>query len=364
MTCCNPECVAGYAKGPAEMTSVAPSLSPTQPSSASVASAATATTATTTSSPTQAASTASPVPASTASSVSSPQPHLPGPGPGPGVGGAINQLPPLHHAPGPPHHHGAVAGPSRGPPSTVRSAPPGLGRPPPAGPPHLQASLPSASAERQVAEAREAVVASIGNMLDGELQSRAALLHANNAAVERQFRDVDRALAALRREDDRLQKVADDAARRIKELGNVQNWAEILEKDFQQLEETMRLVREGSSSLSGSGSDASWSGSESGDEGGAAVEGNGEGGSALDQAPEAGASGQEAREDGDGDVAMAEGTAPEIVPVEVSGKGKAPEAVPSSSMDVDAPAEDPSGAGESADITAGPSASAPAPAAN
>ncbi|KPM35242.1 hypothetical protein AK830_g11328, partial [Neonectria ditissima] len=65
----------------------------------------------------------------------------------------------------------------------------------------------------------------------------------------------------LRREREKLAREADVAARRVKELGNVQNWAEVLERDFLVLEETVRLANRsdgGSSSCScsncGSGS--------------------------------------------------------------------------------------------------------------
>ncbi|KAL6858409.1 hypothetical protein J3F83DRAFT_717815 [Trichoderma novae-zelandiae] len=111
--------------------------------------------------------------------------------------------------------------------------------------PALQPTLPSPHAERHVAEARAAVVASIGNMLDAELQSRAAVLHANAAALERQERDVARATDGLRRDTQRLRAEADKAARRVKELGNVQNWAEVLERGFLVLEETVRLANGG-----------------------------------------------------------------------------------------------------------------------
>ncbi|EEY19469.1 conserved hypothetical protein [Verticillium alfalfae VaMs.102] len=107
------------------------------------------------------------------------------------------------------------------------------------------------------------------------------MLHANAAAIGRQERDVVRATDGLRRENDKLAKWSGDAARRVKELGNVQNWAEVLERDFLVLEETMRLVREGSSgscgSWSGSGSQSgSWSGSDDGGDGGAKVDGDGD----------------------------------------------------------------------------------------
>lgn len=109
-------------------------------------------------------------------------------------------------------------------------------------------------------------MASIGNALDTELQTRAALLHANSAALGRQERDVARALRDLRKEDDKLAKVLNEGARKVKELGDVQNWAERLERDFLVLEETMRLVDRGrGQGTGGSGSESgSWSGSQSG----------------------------------------------------------------------------------------------------
>ncbi|WQF82002.1 hypothetical protein CDEST_07016 [Colletotrichum destructivum] len=143
---------------------------------------------------------------------------------------------------------------------------------PSASPPPLHQTLPSEDQERNISEARAAVVASIGNMLDGELQTRARMLHSNAAALDKQERDVVRATDALRKENDKLARFAGDAARRVKELGNVQNWAEVLERDFLVLEETFRLVREGSCGSEcescGSGSwsgSVSWSGSEAGD---------------------------------------------------------------------------------------------------
>lgn len=166
-------------------------------------------------------------------------------------------------------------------------------------------------------------MASIGNTLDNELQTRASLLHANQAAIEKQERDVERALADLRREDDRLLKVLDKGSRQVKELGDVQNWAERLERDFLVLEETMRLVHEG-----GSGSESgSWTGSESGSWSGS------EGGSVVGDGDE------------DGDVRMADGdpdhgrVGEEAVGAD-NGKGKQPDG-PSSTgaMDVD-PAQD------------------------
>ncbi|KAI1433227.1 hypothetical protein GGR50DRAFT_696334 [Xylaria sp. CBS 124048] len=124
----------------------------------------------------------------------------------------------------------------------------------------LNLDLPSRDSQLHVAEARAALMASMSNMLDSELQSRASLLHSNAAALSRQEQDVVKATKALRRENDKLAKVAKDAGRKIKELGNVQNWAEVLERDFLVLEETMRLVRDSSAESDGEGSSSDYSG--------------------------------------------------------------------------------------------------------
>ncbi|KAI0025620.1 hypothetical protein F4780DRAFT_215930 [Xylariomycetidae sp. FL0641] len=160
----------------------------------------------------------------------------------------------------------------------------------------LQATLPSPSTQLHIAEARAALVASMSNMLDSELQSRAGLLHSNAAALARQERDVARATEGLRRENDKLAKAARDAGRQIKELGNVQNWAEVLERDFLVLEETMRLANgddDGSCSVCSGSSRSSWSGSGSYD----SREGSRRG--SVD-----GRRDGETVRDGDGDVAM------------------------------------------------------------
>ena len=108
-------------------------------------------------------------------------------------------------------------------------------------------------------------------MLDRELSGRASLLHANNAAIEKQERDVARARDALRRENDKLQKLATEHTRKVKEIGNVQNWAEMLEREFLVIEETLRLVKRGGDGGGGGSGDedddyGSWSGSGSGSE--------------------------------------------------------------------------------------------------
>lgn len=77
--------------------------------------------------------------------------------------------------------------------------------------------------------------------------------------------------AGLRKENDKLGKMAQEGSRKVKELGNVQNWAEMLERDFLVLGEWVRLVDGGSES--GSESVSSWTDSE-GEEGDQHGQGN------------------------------------------------------------------------------------------
>ncbi|KAK8036981.1 hypothetical protein PG991_001295 [Apiospora marii] len=139
-------------------------------------------------------------------------------------------------------------------------------------PPHLHAHLPSTTTTLHMTEARDALVATMSNLFDTELQSRATLLHANASQLSRQEADVAKATESLRKENDKLAKVARDAGRRIKETGNVQNWAEVLERDFLVLEETLRLAREGDGDGESEGGYSSsgsyWSGSGSGSDAG------------------------------------------------------------------------------------------------
>jgi hypothetical protein len=73
---------------------------------------------------------------------------------------------------------------------------------------------------------------------------------------------------ALRKENEKLGKMASEGSRKVKELGNVQNWAEMLERDFLVLGEWVRLVDKGSEDDEDWESGSSYTGSESEDEDG------------------------------------------------------------------------------------------------
>lgn len=229
----------------------------------------------------------------------------------------------LHPAPAPALAPGSSSNNNNTTTTNNQPPPPTVGSgalPSPTNPTHL----PTATQHAQTAQARAALVASLGNALDTELQSRAALLHGGAAAIARQERDLNDALEGLRREDDRLLRVLEGGSRRVKELGDVQNWAERLERDFLVLEETMRLVERGDGDGDEGdeeGSEGSWSGSQSGS------------GSWSGSGSERGSVAGDEEADGDGDVRM-DGDA--AAPLD-KGKGKDKQVVVPSAdaMDLD-----------------------------
>lgn len=101
---------------------------------------------------------------------------------------------------------------------------------------------------RRTAEARAAFTAhltSIGNSHISSLEGRVSDIHNNSAAISKQEDDVAKQTKKLVAEAKKHQKIADDAAGKLKELGDIQNWAEVLERDLLVLEETMRMGEAG-----------------------------------------------------------------------------------------------------------------------
>jgi hypothetical protein len=90
-----------------------------------------------------------------------------------------------------------------------------------------------------------ASLSSIGTSIDADLRTRTADLHANSAAIAKQEKELAKQTAALRKESDKWQKLGDTSTKKLNEIGDVQNWAEMLERDLLVLEETVRLVDEG-----------------------------------------------------------------------------------------------------------------------
>ncbi|KAL0258942.1 E3 ubiquitin-protein ligase tom1 [Diplodia seriata] len=89
--------------------------------------------------------------------------------------------------------------------------------------------------EQRVAEARAAVTASlssVGGSMNAEMRQRAADIHANAAAIEKQEKELAKQTAALAKDGDKWQKMADQNVKKLNEMGDLQNWTEMIERDL------------------------------------------------------------------------------------------------------------------------------------
>ena len=94
---------------------------------------------------------------------------------------------------------------------------------------------------------------SVGSNYDALFQQRAADLHQNSAGIEKQEADLKKQTDALASESELWQKEIDKATNGLKGFGDLQNWAEMIERDFMVLEETLRLAEGGVEVESASG---------------------------------------------------------------------------------------------------------------
>ena len=105
-------------------------------------------------------------------------------------------------------------------------------------------SEPAPPDPRRTAEAKAAFTAhltAIGNSHISALETSISDIHSNSIAISKQEDDLAKNAKKLADESKKHQKVADDAAGKLKELGDIQNWAEVLERDLLVLEEAMRM---------------------------------------------------------------------------------------------------------------------------
>lgn len=107
------------------------------------------------------------------------------------------------------------------------------------------------------AEARAAVLASLtsaGATHQAHLAQQASILHAGSQAIAAQDKTLRQNAASLSKNETRAwQREMEKAAKALKEVGDVQNWAEMLERDLCVLEETARQVEGGERVESASG---------------------------------------------------------------------------------------------------------------
>ncbi|KUL86694.1 hypothetical protein ZTR_03072 [Talaromyces verruculosus] len=98
---------------------------------------------------------------------------------------------------------------------------------------------------RRTLEARTAFTASlhaVGQTVSADLRARATDLHENAAAIQKQEQELARHTAELAKQNDQWDKVVDGARQGLKEIGDVQNWAEMIERDLLVVEDVLRQV--------------------------------------------------------------------------------------------------------------------------
>lgn len=101
--------------------------------------------------------------------------------------------------------------------------------------------------DTSTAEARTAFIASltsVGNNLDADLRSRATTLHENNAILAKQEDELKRTTQNMAKQGNELEQLVDMGSKGLKEVGDLQNWAELMERDLLVVEETVRLAEE------------------------------------------------------------------------------------------------------------------------
>lgn len=107
---------------------------------------------------------------------------------------------------------------------------------------------PSTPEDHQKQEALAAFTAtlhSVGTNLEMPLRDRAATIAASDVALRRQEAELAEHTAQLARQNAQWAGWADETREGLKEIGDVQNWAEIIERDLLVLEEMMDGVERG-----------------------------------------------------------------------------------------------------------------------
>ncbi|EPS33701.1 hypothetical protein PDE_08663 [Penicillium oxalicum 114-2] len=90
-----------------------------------------------------------------------------------------------------------------------------------------------------------ATLRSVGTNLEAPLRDRAATIAANETALQRQEAELAAHTAHLARQNAQWTGWAEETREGLKEIGDVQNWAEMIERDLLILEDMMGQVEMG-----------------------------------------------------------------------------------------------------------------------
>jgi hypothetical protein len=99
--------------------------------------------------------------------------------------------------------------------------------------------------QKEALAAFTATLHSVGTNLEAPLRDRAANIQSNAVALERQEAELAENTARLARQNGEWVGLADETREGLKEIGDVQNWAEMIERDLLALEDMMDDVEGG-----------------------------------------------------------------------------------------------------------------------
>lgn len=117
-------------------------------------------------------------------------------------------------------------------------------------------SPPNPNEEQQQKEALAAFTAtlhSVGTNLEAPLRDRASTIQSNAGALHKQETELAENTARLARQNAQWTGLADETRAGLKEIGDVQNWAEVIERDLLVLEEMMDGVEANERETQGEG---------------------------------------------------------------------------------------------------------------
>ncbi|KAJ5513592.1 GCN5-like 1 [Penicillium fimorum] len=114
--------------------------------------------------------------------------------------------------------------------------------------------------QKEALAAFTATLHSVGTNLEAPLRDRAANIQSNAAALERQEAELAENTQRLARQNQQWVGLADETREGLKEIGDVQNWAEMIERDLLALEDMMDNVEKGGEHESEDGSDTELNG--------------------------------------------------------------------------------------------------------
>jgi hypothetical protein len=105
--------------------------------------------------------------------------------------------------------------------------------------------------QKEALAAFTATLHSVGTNLEAPLRDRAANIQSNAAVLERQEAELAENTQRLARQNQQWVGFADETRDGLKEIGDVQNWAEMIERDLLALEDMMDVVERGRESENG-----------------------------------------------------------------------------------------------------------------